>query len=46
MISKHKDDWNKLKSILDGLGLRQLESKLLAFNSRLEIFLKDLEQIR
>lgn len=46
MISKHKDDWNKLKSILDSSGLRQLESKLIAFNLRLEIFLKNLEQIR
>jgi len=46
MISKHKDDWNKLKSILDVSGLRQLESKLVAFNSNLEIFIKNLEQIR
>lgn len=46
MISKHKDDWNKLRSILDSLGLRTLESKLLQFDSKLRILQKELEKIR
>lgn len=46
MISKHKDDWNKLRSILDSLGLTALESKLIQFDSKLKALQTNLEKIR
>jgi hypothetical protein len=46
MISKHKDDWNKLKTILDITGLKELESRLVSFKGKLDALLDNLEEIR